>query len=451
MKKKFLLLSTIVISFAAFAQLQIGTNTSWRSDPTTFVVLNNTGFQYDAPTALLSNTFKFTGNTNVFLSGDEVPIFRSIEMNKTGNAKLIMNRDFNLTQSLIFNGGLCDLNGFTIFMGTNALLVNENENSRLMGADGYARIIANLNAPNAINPGNLGAIFTSSQNLGSTYVYRGVKSQTNGSGNGNSILRTYDIIPTNNTGLNATLRLNYFDAELNGLNENLLELWKSNDNITWLLQGYTSRNTITNYVEKTGINDFSRWTLSTPGNALPVRFVSFTVNCETGSAKLNWKTAQEENASHFEIEKSNDGYHFSVIGTITAAGNSGVEKSYTFTDNTVSTGNNYYRIKEVDADGRSLYTTVNRLQCGEIDEKIKLWPNPVVQNFTVQIFSQIKTDAAIKLYDEKGRFVYAKNVALLSGSNNIWINIGHLPPGAYWVYISLNDNSEKKSVKIIKR
>ncbi|MBI3138406.1 MAG: T9SS type A sorting domain-containing protein [Sphingobacteriales bacterium] len=450
MKTILAFLATLVCGNTVRAQLQIAYGTSWKSDNSTYVVLDNLDIQYDAATALFSNTFKFTGNTDAGIRGEELPVFRSIELAKTNNAKIILQRDFNLVNNFTFTSGLCDLNGFIIFMGTNALLVNENESSRLMGTDGYARIIADLNAPNAVNPGNLGAVITSSQNLGSTYVYRGVKSQTNGSGNGNSILRTYDIIPASNTGLDAALRFNYFDAELNGLNENLLELWKSNDNINWSLQGYTSRNSVTNYVEKTGINDFSKWTLSTPGNALPLRFVSFTVNCETGRATLNWKTAQEENTSHFEIEKAEDGYHFSVIGTIAAAGNSGGEKNYSFTDNNVSSENNYYRIKEVDADGRSYYSGTNTLQCGKTSEKIKLWPNPVEQYFTVQLSSRIKTDVTVNLYDEKGSFVYTKTFALLSGSNNIAVNIGHLPAGTYWVHIGFPNNSENKTVKIIK-
>jgi hypothetical protein len=82
-------------------------------------------------------------------------------------------------------------------------------------------------------------------------------------GDGSSIQRYYDILPSNNTALNAKLRFKYFDAELNGYDENTMALWKSSDMINWSKQGFTYRDATNNYVEKTGIADFSRWTLST--------------------------------------------------------------------------------------------------------------------------------------------------------------------------------------------
>ena len=118
-------------SISAFAQLQIGPGTSWRSDNSTYVVLNNIGLQYDAATASLTNTFKFTGNADVNISGANQPIFTNIQLAKTGSAKVVLQRSFNLAQSLSFAGGLCDLNGNNIFLGTNAVLINENENSRI--------------------------------------------------------------------------------------------------------------------------------------------------------------------------------------------------------------------------------------------------------------------------------------------------------------------------------
>ena len=159
-----------------------------------------------------------------------------------------------------------------IDLGATGAVNGESETSRLIGfAGGYIQIINTLNAPSSANPGNLGAIITSPQNLGSTTIRRGEQSQANGGGAGSSILRYYDISPATNSGLNATLRFSYFNAELNGLDENTLVLWRSPDNISWSNQGFTTRNTITNYVEKTGIDAFSRWTLSATSNPLPSR------------------------------------------------------------------------------------------------------------------------------------------------------------------------------------
>jgi hypothetical protein len=63
--------------------------------------------------------------------------------------------------------------------------------------------------------------------------------------------------------LNATLRLRYFDSELNGQNENVLVIYKSNDNgSNWNNMSQTTRNTNANYVEKTGISNLALQTLA---------------------------------------------------------------------------------------------------------------------------------------------------------------------------------------------
>src|SRR4030095_8584173 len=116
---------------------------------------------------------------------------------------------------------------------------------------------------------------------GSTTIRRGHQSQPIPSAG--SIFRYYDILPTNNNSLNATFRFQYFDAELNGFNENTIVMWKSPDNINWTNQGFTVRNTIANYVEQSGIADFSRWTLSDDIAARPL----ISVNTRQSAPKIS--------------------------------------------------------------------------------------------------------------------------------------------------------------------
>ena len=105
-----------------------------------------------------------------------------------------------------------------------------------------------LNAPTGENVGGLGAMLTSSADLGSTTVER---MHAAGTGGGNSgIFRVFSIQPTNNSGLNATLRFYYDESELNGIAENDLILFKSPDglNDSWTNVGGTV-NPAENYVE----------------------------------------------------------------------------------------------------------------------------------------------------------------------------------------------------------
>ena len=115
--------------------------------------------------------------------------------------------------------GNLDLNNNDLLLGnSNSVITGESPNSYITGTSGGEVIISvALNNPNAENPGNIGATISSFANLGTTTIKRGHLSlDVNGS---IAIDRYYDIIPTNNTALDATVRFSYMDHELNGLVE----------------------------------------------------------------------------------------------------------------------------------------------------------------------------------------------------------------------------------------
>lgn len=285
--------------------------------------------------------------------------------------------------------------------------------------------------------------------MGSTTIRRGHQSQLNGYGQGTSILRYYDITPTTNTGLNATLRFNYFDAELNSLPENLLTLWKRDINNNWDDHGFTARNTSSNYVELTGIADFSRWTLSTPGNPLPVKFILFNTKCNTGNVSLNWKTAFEQNSSYFEVQRSQDAISWSAIGNVPAAGYSTNERSYSFNDLSPLPATAFYRIAEFDISGRNQFTGIIRNNCAQ-PEDIQWWPNPVVDKLYIVIGSTQRETAVINIYNAKGALVAKQQAALLTGSNQLTVDMKQLTAGLYFVSISGNDGAVRKTLRVFK-
>jgi hypothetical protein len=211
-----------------------------------------------------NGTVKFIGSNAINFSGSGATTINHLFLSKGSNSQLNLQSNISVTADVNFQGGLINLGNSHIDLGNTGLLTGESESSRATTTgSGYIQASGTLNAPGGVNPGNLGAIITSATNLGATTIRRGHAVQNNIFGTNPSIGRYYDILPANNTGLNATLRFRYFDAELNGLNEATLSLWKSMDNTTWKSIGYSSKDATANYVEKTGISDFSRWTLGT--------------------------------------------------------------------------------------------------------------------------------------------------------------------------------------------
>ena len=369
--------------------------------------------------AVGEGTFRFTGTGNNTISGTSISLFDILEIAKTGAAKISLLQNINIGSDINFTSGLIDLNGSNILLQPGALLNGESELSRITGTTGgYIEITNTLNAPSSTNPGNLGAIITSAANMGSTLIRRGHQSQTNAGGGGNSVHRYYDITPTTNTGLNATLRFQYFDAGLNGLTENTLLMWKSTNNTSWTNENFTSRNTIVNYVEKTGITGFSRWTLSTPGNALPVTGLVLSGQWQNNAAKLRWKTETEINNRHFNIQRyyQNGQQQFTDVSTVPTqhiGGNSINTSWYDYTDATASAtqGSIFYRIQQVDIDTRFSFSNTIRISPDGVLLFIdKTYPTIVQSQLNIQVGNAPVNKMTITIHDMAGKLVMQKIV-----------------------------------------
>ena len=352
----------------------------------------------------------FSGSGNNRIGGSSISSFDELEMAKANSSSLLLEQDLQIRGAIRFTSGLINLNNHNISLFGNASLQNESENSRITGVNGYVQLSMQLNNPQSVNPGNLGATISSAQNMGLTTIRRGHQSQLNASGTGNSIFRYYDIIPANNTALDATLRIQYFNAELNTLDENILVLWKSINNSDWTEEGFTSRDIAMNYVEKTGIAGFSRWTLSSIGNALPVRGLKLSGRWKNNAALLDWTTIAEYNNRYFNIERkySNEN-DFSIVGVKNsnhADGNAQSPTSYKWKDPAdANKGPISYRLKQVDRDGRSAYSKVITIKPEALEIFIKnLYPTQKTGSYLyVQTGDLNLGEMHISIYDMQGR------------------------------------------------
>ncbi|HEV8283037.1 MAG TPA: T9SS type A sorting domain-containing protein [Chitinophagaceae bacterium] len=451
MKSKLLILLPLLWTVTLSAQLTITPGAQFSVVSDAKLTLKNTDLINNGNFLLATTSpVSFTGDASSFISGDQAVRFFKLEINKTGNQSVSLHKTISIGSGVFFVSGFLDLNGFDLDLETTAHLDGEREGSRVIGSNGGSVVFpTNLNAPTSVNAGNLGIFITSDQNMGNVTIKRGHQSQVNGNGLSKSILRYYDILPANNTNLNATLRFNYFDGELNGINENSLLLFKSDNTIDWSIQGFTSRDAASNFVEKNGINSFSRWTLSNVDNPLPLLFTLFNTNCDGNKVMITWKTAQEQNSSHFDIERNTDGVHWTVIGNLPASGNSADERSYLFIDgNPVQNSN--YRIAEHDLDGRIQYTSIIRSSCN-ITDRLSLWPNPLHDMIFVNIVTGNESQAIIKIFDSKGALVKMQKSTVLPGSNQLRIDTRSLANGVYSLHVDWNHGQIQKAIQVIKQ
>ena len=258
MKKYFLLYIILFLCLPGIGQLTIAEGVNWINSGNVTLTIQNMNLVNNGYFVPGTGSIKFTGNQNSVISGNSAPRINIIEVAKTNGAKVSLNRTIVVNSSINFISGQLDLNGSNILMTASANISGESEINRIIGPNGgYIEITQDMNAPLSVNTGNLGATITSAANLGTVTIRRGHTPQS-GTGLAGSVQRYYSIVPANNSNLNATLRLKYFDAELNGQNENALVIYQSNNSGTdWTNLSQSTRNTNANYVEKTGIGSFA--------------------------------------------------------------------------------------------------------------------------------------------------------------------------------------------------
>ena len=364
--KKFLILYKILfVSLPAFAQVIITPGVHWVNNGHVVVNLNNLDMINNGNLSAGNSNIKFSGTGSNNIGGSTATSFYQIEIAKGPNGKVTLESEINVAGQVSFTSGFLDLNQHNLTLASTAALNNEGENARIIAPNGGEAIITvTLNAPNAVNAGNLGATITSAANLGTVTIKRGHLAQS-GTGLSGSILRYYSITPQVNSGLNATLRLKYFDAEKNGRDENNFVIFQSDDGSNWTNQSQTTRNTSSDFVEKTALNALSKFTLSDNVVAADCSAAGVALSVKAGkqnNVNVTWTTATETNNQGFAVERRLKGEatfsQLTFINSSAPGGNSVTPLSYSYSDINSFADTSYYRLKIVGLNANTCYSDV---------------------------------------------------------------------------------------------
>ncbi len=170
---------------------------------------------------------------------------------------------------------------------------------------------------------------------------------------------------------------------------------------------------------------------------LPVQLTSFNGRYSGGKALLDWQTSQELNSDRFELFRSTDGLDFIKVGVVRSAGNSNTIKNYSYQDNINGNSGNYvyYRLKQIDKDGKATFSSVVRLSLGSIST-FDIFPNPFSNNFTVSFGADRTSTATLRIQNSAGNLVYTKTINVTKGNNSVVMNnLPALGPGVYYVTV----------------
>ena len=171
--------------------------------------------------------------------------------------------------------------------------------------------------------------------------------------------------------------------------------------------------------------------LGQPGS-LPITLIEFSGTAGENGNQLKWVTATEINNDHFELERSADAGHFGLIAKINGAGNSNRTITYDYLDPApmISTAN-YYRLKQVDWDGRSSYSPVIKVLSVESELRFTLFPNPA-HHFINIVYPGKKEVITVSIYDAQGRLVKRQTER---NARPIEVGVEELEPGIYFIHL----------------
>lgn len=185
---------------------------------------------------------------------------------------------------------------------------------------------------------------------------------------------------------------------------------------------------------------------------LPVQLLSFTGTKDGEINLLQWNTATEINNKGFNLQRSTDGKDFSSIAFIATKAERGSSNStlnYSFADSKPFAGTNYYRLQQVDNDGKFSYSSIVVIKGEKTFSVAAIYPNPAKDNMRISLTAPKAEKATLSILDMNGKTVHQASMSLISGDNNVSINISSLSNGIYNLRIT-TEAGEFKMVRFIK-
>jgi alpha-tubulin suppressor-like RCC1 family protein len=171
------------------------------------------------------------------------------------------------------------------------------------------------------------------------------------------------------------------------------------------------------------VSSFSGFFVKTTASILPLQWLTFTAQLSPAQqATLQWQV-QEHKVKSYSVEKSTNGRMFTAVGQLLSQGDG--DHSYSFTDQTPLQATTFYRIRQVDIDGKSSYSAVRTLLINP-SGVLSLYPNPAHNQLQVSVPSGQQPGQA-QIRDVSGRLWMTTRLA----PGNTTLDIHMLPAGLY--------------------
>ena len=263
---------------------------------------------------------------------------------------------------------------------------------------------------------NDGNYATTNYNFGTTYLIVIRYDIVTGSNNDKMYLWVNPSLASEPTTASAKVALTTNGDGYTSSNVNSLLLVQEDNSATAAFDAF--KISYANGFSNVAANSLASWNALSPiGVPLPVKFGDIKGYAKNTGIQLDWTVYTELNVARYEIERSGDGVSFTSAG-ITAAKNAEGTLYYDFFDAAPLSGNNFYRIKNVDIDGKYSYSSIIKVSLDKAAVAgLSIYPNPVTNNHvSLSVTDLQRGEYKIEITNMTGQQVYAKQLNHAGGN-----------------------------------
>ncbi len=174
---------------------------------------------------------------------------------------------------------------------------------------------------------------------------------------------------------------------------------------------------------------------------LPVELINIKAMIHDSEVMLLWSTASEKDNLGFDVERSADNRNWSSLGFVPGNGTTAHKNEYAFRDDRPYSGVNYYRLKQMDSDGKSQYTpmVVADVRNGSAAQ-FDVFPNPSVNGeVTFRVVNKREGNALLEIYDWAGYKLYRETLSVPEGTMVYPVSLATYAKGAYTARLEMPD------------
>ncbi|HEY5464152.1 MAG TPA: T9SS type A sorting domain-containing protein [Hanamia sp.] len=183
--------------------------------------------------------------------------------------------------------------------------------------------------------------------------------------------------------------------------------------------------------------------------ALAVSFISVNAYKQNTNVNVEWEVENETNMLEYEVERSIDGTHFSMITTKAAMNIS--KSDYNYIDQNPFAGINYYRISSVQQNGQVEYSNIVKVDMGNLKPSISVYPNPLTsENINLQFIDQPAGNYKVRLFNTSGQLMIMKEINFAGGSSAETLQVNKDAANGIYQLEIIKPNGENEVIKVRK-